>query len=471
MELRLLLRIAKRLDDDNALQMAVKTLDHMAQGGMYDQLGGGFHRYSTDDRWLAPHFEKMLYDNALLTLAYVEAYQVTKDEFYRETVEDTLAYVLREMTSPAGGFYSTQDADSEGEEGKFFVWTVKEAEAILGPDDAKLFCGVYDVSGPGNWEGHNILHLSRNLEVEAKMLSLPIDTLKARLKVCRQKLFDVRSKRIWPGRDEKILTSWNALMIAAFAKAAQVLEKPEYAQAATRAADFLLTTMRRPDGRLYRTTFSGATPKLNGYHDDYAYLVDALVTLYETTFEPRWIESALSLTKVMVEQFWDEAEAGFFYTGKDHETLIARTKDPHDNATPSGNAMAVCGLLRLAKLTGDADLMDKAMRTLHRFSGLMAGSAMAAGQMLIALDFQLGPVKEIAVVGDAANSEVIDVLRQLRQPFRPHQVVAWKGNAADGALPLLKDRPALGVVTTYVCESFTCQAPIIGAKELRDTLS
>jgi uncharacterized protein len=470
MELRLLLRIAKRLKDDNALGMAVTTLDHMARGGMYDQLGGGFHRYSTDERWLAPHFEKMLYDNALLSLAYIEAYQVTKDEFYRDTVEDTLAYVLREMTSAEGGFFSTQDADSEGEEGKFFVWTVQEVEAILGPDDAKLFCSIYDVSGPGNWEEHNILHLARNLEVEAKMLSLPVDVLKARLKVCRQKLFDVRSKRIWPGRDEKILTSWNALMIASFAKVAQVLEKPEYVTAATRAADFLLTTMRRPDGRLYRTTFARSAPKLNAYHDDYAYFIDALVTLYETTFEPRWIEAAKSLTKVMIEQFWDETDGGFYYTGKDHESLIARNKDPHDNATPSGNSMAVCALLRLAKLTGDADLMDKAMRTLHRFSGLMAKSPMAAGQMLVALDFQLGPVKEIVVVGKPTNPEVIDVLRQLRQPFRPHQVVAWKADAADGVLPLLGDRNALGDVTTYVCENFTCQAPIVGAKALRDSL-
>ncbi len=255
-------------------------------------------------------------------------------------------------------------------------------------------------------------------------------------------------------------------MIASFAKAAQVLEKPEYARAAARAADFLLTTMRRPDGRLYRTTLAGSAPKLNAYHDDYAYLIDALVTLYETTFEPRWIEAALSLTKVMIAQFWDDAAGGFFYTGKDHETLIARTKDPHDNATPSANSMAVCALLRLAALTGDADLFEKATRTLHLFSGLMARSPMAAGQMLIALDFQLGPVKEIAVVGDAANPEVIAVLRRLRRPFRPHQVVAWQAPddpAAAALVPLLKDRAALGAVTTYVCANFTCQAPIVGA--------
>jgi len=409
----------------------------------------------------------MLYDNALLSLAYLEAYQVTNNDFYREIAEQTLAYVLREMTGKEGAFFSTQDADSEGVEGKFFVWTMQEVEAILGRDDANLFCAVYDVSGAGNWEGHNILHLARNLNVEAKMQALPVEALKARLKTCKAKLLEVRGKRIWPARDEKILTSWNALMIASFAKAAQILEKPEYVEAAGRAADFLLTTMRRPDGRLHRTTLAGSAPKLNAYHDDYAYLIDALVTLYETTFEPRWIEAALSLTKVMIEQFWDGAEGGFFYTGKAHEALIARTKDPHDNATPSGNSMAVCALLRLAKLTGDAELLEKATRTLHLFSGLMARSPMAAGQMLIALDFELGPVKEIAVVGDAANPEVVEVLRQLRRPFRPHQVVAWQAGSAPAAadwLPLLKGRAALGAVTTYVCENFTCQAPIVGAK-------
>jgi uncharacterized protein len=483
MELRLLLRIAHRLKDDSALEMATKTLDHMALGGMYDQLGGGFHRYSTDERWLVPHFEKMLYDNALLSLAYLEAYQVTNKEYYREIVDETLAYVLREMTGSSGAFFSTQDADSEGVEGKFFVWTMKEIEEAMDAgrqkclphrDDAKLFCSVYDVTDAGNWEEHNILHLSRPLEIEAKMQELSAEELKACLKRCKEQLLAVRNRRIWPGRDEKILTSWNALMIASFAKAAQVLEKSEYAQAAVRAADFLLTTMRRPDGRLYRTTLAGSTPKLNAYLDDYAYLIDALVTLYETTFEPRWIEAALSLTRVMIEQFWDEAAGGFFYTGKDHEALIARTKDPHDNATPSGNSMAVCALLRLAALTGDADLLEKAKRTLHLFSGLMAGSPMAAGQMLIALDFQLGPVQEIAVVGEAANPEVIAVLRQLRRQFRPHQVVAWKaGNdsAAAEIVPLLKNRAALGAVTTYVCENFTCQAPIIGAKAFSEWAS
>jgi uncharacterized protein YyaL (SSP411 family) len=443
--------------------MATKTLDKMAMGGMYDQLGGGFHRYSTDERWLVPHFEKMLYDNALLSMAYLEAYQVTGNAFYRDIIEETLAYVLREMTGPEGAFYSTQDADSEGVEGKFFVWSMCEIESTLGPDDAKLFCSIYDISEMGNWETHNIPHLSRGLDIEAKMLGMPLDDLKARLKQSRAKLFQARSQRVWPGWDTKILTAWNALMIASFAKAAQVLEKPEYSQAATRAADFLLTKMRRDDGRLLRTTLGNAAPKLNAYLEDYAYLADALVTLYETTFEQRWIDAAVDLARIMFMQFWDEQDGGFYYTSRDHETLIARGKDPHDNATPSGNAMAVTALLRLAKLTGDSHLMEMAERTLRLFGGLMARSPMAAGQMLNALDFYFGPVKEIAVVGDAGNADVQTVLRHLRQAFRPHQVVAWKSRTADSTLPLLKVRKALGDVTTYVCADFTCKAPIVGA--------
>jgi uncharacterized protein len=470
MELCLCMRIAHRFGDDSALEMVTKSLDAMAMGGIYDQLGGGFARYSTDDRWLVPHFEKMLYDNALLTVAYVEAYQITGNDTYRHIIDETLAYVLREMTGPTGAFYSTQDADSEGVEGKFFVWTRQEIDAILGPDDANLFCSVYDVTPAGNWEGHNILHLSRSLDIEARMLNLPLDVLKSQLAACRQKLFDVRSQRVWPGRDEKILTAWNGLMIAAFARAAQVLDRPDYAQAATRAADFLLTTMRAPDGRLLRTTLGSAPPKLNAYLEDYAYVADALVTLYETTFEPRWIMSAQSLVKVMLDQFWDEGEGGFYYTGRDHESLIARSKDPHDHATPSGNSMAVSALLRLAKLTGDADLFEKAQRTLQVFRSLMARSPMAAGQMLCALDFYLGPVKEIAVIGEASHPEVIEALRHLRRPFRPHQVLAWKSPDAASELPLLQHRDAKGAVTTYVCENFTCAAPIVGAKALIETL-
>ncbi|MCI0377409.1 MAG: thioredoxin domain-containing protein [Gemmataceae bacterium] len=470
MELRLLLRLWKRFDADQALAMAQKTLERMARGGMYDQVGGGFHRYSTDERWLVPHFEKMLYDNALLSVAYLEAFQATGQRFYREIVEDTLAYVLREMTSPVGAFYSTQDADSEGEEGKFFVWTVEEIEKVLGKVEAELFCAVFDVTAEGNWEGHSILNRARSDEQEAKLLRIPEEELRRRLVQSKQKLYQVRSRRVWPARDDKILTAWNGLMIAAFAQAAQVLEKPEYTQAAVRAAEFLWTTMRCPDGRLFRTTGIGAAPKLNAYLEDYAYLIEAFVSVYETTFEPRWIERALELARVMIDQFWDESEGAFFFTGKDHEQLLTRSKDPHDNATPSGNSMAVTGLLRLYKLTGRTELFDKAERTLNVYRGLLEASPLAAGQMLIVLDFYLGPVQEFALVG--GGHEAAEALRLIRQGFRPNKVVAHQVTSGDHApVTLLEEKKSDDGVTTYICENFTCQASAVGLSELQGLLS
>ncbi len=466
MDLRLLLRLGLRFDADLAGSMVTKTLDNMAMGGIYDQLGGGFHRYSTDAHWLAPHFEKMLYDNALLSVTYLEAYQATGNVFYRAIVEDTLAYVLREMTSPLGPFFSTQDADSEGVEGKFFVWTRAEVDEILGQTEADLFAEIYDITTEGNWEGHNIPHLARALEQDAKLRQLSEVDLRQRLDASKKKLFSVRSRRVWPARDEKILTAWNALMIAAFAQAAQVLGKPEYTQTAVHAAEFLLTHMRTPQGRLLRTTGAGAPPKLNGYLEDYAYLIDALISLYETTFEPRWLKAAQELATVMIEQFWDDAEGGFFFTGKDHEALIARTKDPHDNATPSGNSMAVSGLLRLHKLTDQREWLDKAEKTLELYRGLLSSAPMAVGQMLIALDFHLGPVKEFAVVGDEERAH--EALAILRQGFRPHKVIAWKKpDDAANDVPLLQGKTGQGEVTTYICQDFSCQAPIVGIEALR----
>jgi uncharacterized protein YyaL (SSP411 family) len=473
-ELRLLLRVARRFGDDNALRMVRLTLDRMAMGGLYDQLGGGFHRYSTDARWLVPHFEKMLYDNALLTLAYVEAFQATGEPLYREVVEETLDYVMHEMIGPDGPFFSTQDADSEGEEGKFYVWSAAEVESVLGSELASVFNYVYDVTPEGNWEGHNILHRTKTYEQCARLLKIEEPELRRLLGEARRRLFEVRSHRVRPGRDEKVLTAWNGLMISAFAQAAQVLDNPVYAKAAARAADFILKTMRMPDGRLYRTWSQGSAPKLNGYLEDYAYLLDALVSVYETTFEPRWVEAALDVARVMIEQFWDEAEGGFYYTGRDHEQLIARTKDPHDNATPSGNAMAVTALLRLAKLTGRADLREKAERTLRLFRGIMEASPMAGAQMLIAYDFALGPIQEYAVVGDPAAEETRRVWRAIRSGFRPHKVVAFKSPSdatADAVVPLLAGKTASGTVTTYICENFTCAAPLVGAGAVEEALA
>jgi uncharacterized protein YyaL (SSP411 family) len=477
MDLRLSLRCWKRFDDAQALDMVRFTLDHMAMGGIYDHLGGGFARYSTDERWLVPHFEKMLYDNALLVPCYLETFQATGEAFYRDIAEETLGWVLREMTGPEGPFYSTLDADSEGEEGKFYVWTAAEIDQILGKDDSDLFSAVYGVESDGNWEhGKNILHRVKTFAQYARLNGLSEADLRTRLDVCRRKLFEARGRRVWPARDDKTLTSWNGLMIGALAQAARVLDRRDYAEAAARAADFLLTRMRTKDGRLLRTWSAGAEPKLNAYLEDYAFLLDGLVSLYEATFLPRWIEAALDVAEVMIDQFWDAADGGFFYTGRDHETLIARGKDPHDNAIPSGNAMAVTALLRLVKLTGRMDLQEKAETTLRLYRGLLAAHPLAAGQMLLALDFHLGPVQEIAIVGDPATEDTRRVLHLLSASYRPHQVVALKAPGSDEKKleelwPLLAGKTAQDSVTVYVCRNFTCQAPLVGVAAIEAALS
>jgi uncharacterized protein len=474
MEIRLLLRAWKRFSDEDAFHMARTTLEHMARGGIYDHLGGGFHRYSTDARWLVPHFEKMLYDNALLTVAYLEAYQATGEPFYRQVVDETLGYVLREMTSPDGPFYSTQDADSEGEEGKFFVWSADEVERVLGREAADIFTYVYGVTPGGNWEGHNVLHRTKSDEQDARMLGMSVAQLQKSIDESRRKLFQARERRIKPGRDEKILTSWNGLMIDAFALAAQVLGSEQYNCAAARAATFVLDSMRANNGRLFRTSSAGTKPKLDGYQEDYAFLINSLISLYETNFEPRWLDEALALADIMVDEFWDQDAGGFYLTGRHHERLPARTKDAHDSSTPSGNAMAATALLRIAKLSGRSDLWERAEQTLRLFGALLNSSSVAAGQMLLALDFYLGPVQEFAVVGDRAAPEVGRALGLIRGPFHPNKIVAFHSGRPDPApnksIPLLKGKTARGPVTTYICRDYTCQAPIDGVEALEAAL-
>jgi uncharacterized protein YyaL (SSP411 family) len=481
MDLRLLLRLWRRFGDGTALHMARHTLERMAMGGIWDHLGGGFARYSTDDRWLAPHFEKMLYDNALLTVVYAEAFQATRESFYRDIIEETLAWVGREMTSPEGAFYSALDADSEGVEGKFYVWTLGEIEQVLGKTDADRFADCYGVLPEGNWDDphdrstpKNILHRTKTFAQLAGLLGLPEGQLRDFLADCRQKLLAARGGRVRPGLDEKILTSWNALMITAVATAAQALGKPEYAAAAARAADFLLTRMRAPDGKLLRTCSAGKTARLNAYLEDYAYLVEALVTLYEATFEPRWLVEAARIAAVMIDQFWDPQGAGFFYTGRNHEQLIARGKDPHDNATPAGNSVAATALFRLVELTGRTDLREKGLDTLRLYRDLMDERPFAAAQMLIALDFHLGPVEAFAIIGDPGKEETQRVLRAIHGSFRPNKVVALRRPEKVGhedLIPLLAGKTAVGgQVTTYVCKDFACQAPLVGAEAVESAL-
>ena len=474
LELKLLLRIAARFNADDALQMVRHTLDKMARGGMYDQVGGGFHRYSIDHKWLVPHFEKMLYDNALLPPVYAEAWQATGDPFYRHVARETLDYVLREMTSPTGGFYSTQDADSEGQEGKFYVWSAVELDATLGPDLGELARRVYGVSEGGNFEGYNILCRSKTDEQDAKMQGMTVEAFREQLAKVKCKLYGKRAKRVWPGRDEKILTAWNGLMIAAFAKCGVAFGDPKYVAAATKAADFVLTHLRGPEGRLFRTTGVGQPPKLAGYLEDYAYTADALVSLYETTFDLKWLRAAAELADVMLKHFADAANGGFFYTADDHEALIARTKDLQDGSVPSGNAMAVTALQRLAVLLDRRDFAAAAERTLKAYRTVMAEQPAAAGQMLVALDFHLGPVDEVAVIGTAGHPETERVLNAVRGKFRPNRVVAFH-DPATGApptdVPLLADKPMQSAVTVYVCRNYSCQAPFVGGDAAEKGLS
>jgi uncharacterized protein YyaL (SSP411 family) len=471
LDLRVLLRCYARFSDEDALAVARLTLDKMARGGMYDHLGGGFHRYSVDERWLVPHFEKMLYDNALLSVAYLEAFQATGERFYRQVVEETLDYVLREMTDPSGAFYSTQDADSEGEEGKFYVWSEQGIEAVLDKEMAEVFDYVYGVSRPGNWEGHNILNRAKTDEQDARLLKTSVDELRTRLADAKRKLYAVRSRRVWPGRDEKFLTAWNGMMIVAFAKAGAVLERDDYTGAAAKAGTFVLEKMRGHDGRLFRTAGAGTPPKLNAYLEDYAFAIEALVALYEATFAVKWLRAAEELAGVMVEQFVD-ASGGFFTTGADHEQLLVRMKDQHDGSTPSGNSVAITALLRLATLTGNDRWRQTAERALTAMAGVMEQHPLAAGQLFVALDYWLGPVEEVAILGKLSDDEVRRVIRATRRPFAPRRVVAVAepGDEAAAKLPLFAERTPQGSVTTYICRNYACQAPVVGADAAEQAL-
>jgi uncharacterized protein YyaL (SSP411 family) len=498
MDLRLLLRVGRRYrrtenpaaigQGDAILEIVTKTLDRMAAGGIYDQLGGGFHRYSVDARWLVPHFEKMLYDNAQLIACYVDAYLVTKNEEYARIARQSVEYVLRDMTDSESGFYSTEDADSEGEEGKFYVWTPDEIKAVLGDERGEIFNYVYDVVDGGNFEGKSILNLPKSIEVCAQIKHLNPSELKRQLAEDRRKLFAEREKRVRPSRDDKVLVAWNGLMIDAMAYAAGALSEPRYAEAAIRAADFVLTKMRRSDGRLLHTWRAGQA-RFDAYLDDYACFINALVSAYEAGFDERYIDAAVELADQMIAHFGDRSGGGFFYTADDAEELLTRQKDLQDSATPSGNSMAATCLIRLGKLTGRTNYIDAALSSLRTAAGLLHRHPMAAGQMLIALDWFLGPTYEIAILGGAFDVATMQALAELRQRYIPNKVVAFRseptrppaGEAADSneiirhirssALDALfagkeaNEQPP----TVYVCEDFACQAPVTGVEKALTT--
>jgi len=423
-----------------------------------------------------PHFEKMLYDNALLTSAYLDAFLATREERFARVARETCDYILRYMTDEAGGFHSTEDADSEGEEGKFYVWKPAEIQQILGKEAGDRFCYVYDVSSEGNFEhGQSILNLPKTIEQCAAVRGWNLDDLKKELATSRTKLLAVRDQRVRPGKDDKVLVNWNALMIDALARAGIALAEPKYLAAAKKAAQFILRQMSNKKGRLFHTWRMG-TAKLDAYLDDYAYLSNALVTLYESTFDEFWIDAAGGLVDVIIKHFEDKDRGSFFFTADDHEQLIARNKDLLDASVPSGNAMAATALIRLGKLAGRTDYLEAAGRTLAVAAPIMERSPTGAGQMLIALDLWQGPIKEVVLIGGKDEKENRQLSNLLRDGYRPNRVSAYRpatdeSNQAVGRSawlePLFAGRTAIkDQPTLYICENFTCGAPIVGVQPI-----
>ena len=472
MNLEVLLRHHKRTGDRAALSGVELTLRQMANGGIYDQLGGGFARYSVDEYWLVPHFEKMLYDNALLARLYLDAYQATGEGFYRRIAEETLDYVARDMTSPEGGFYSAEDADSEGEEGKFYVWTPLEIEDALDPDEARIAMRYWDVTVGGNFEGKNILNVPRPPEAVAAEFGISAQELWTRILDIRQKLLAEREKRVRPGRDEKVLAAWNGLMLRAFAFAARVLDREDYRRIAEENASFLLEKLE-DDGRL-RRSYKDGRARFNGYLEDYACVADGLVALYEATFETRWLAEAVELVDAINELFWDAGRGIFYDTAADHEELVTRPRDYYDNASPSGTSVAVDVLLKLAVLLDRDDYRTRAQAVIEDLSGAIARIPGGFGRLLSALDFHLSTPYEIVVIGDPDAPDARALLGAVYSDYLPNKVVAGRSESDEEAarlVPLLADRPKRdGKATAYVCVHYACQNPTTDPAELRTQL-
>ena len=474
--LELLLRHHLRTGEGAALDMVVHTLRRMAAGGMRDHLGGGFHRYSVDARWLVPHFEKMLYDNALLARAYLDAYRVTGAEDLRAVAEDTLDYLRSDLLAPEGGFYSARDADSEGEEGVFYVWTLPEIEEVLGSAEARLFARVYDVSAGGNFEGSNILHLPHEIGAVARSQGTSGEELSERLAPHRQALREARARREPPFRDEKVLTSWSSMAVRAFAEAGAALERPDYLEVATAGADFLWTRMRA-NGRLLHTYMAGQAgtegeAKIAGFLDDHAALGNALLSLHGATLEPRWLDAARWLCDQVLGLFWDEAAGTVFDTPADGEPLLLRPRDPMDNATPSGPSLAAELLLRAGHVFDEGRYLSAAERILHTEANALMRFGPAFGRMLSVLDRWLAEPEEVVVIGapgDRATRALIGAAHA-----RLHRNLTVVGRSPEervAGVPLLQDRALLdGRPAAYLCRRYACRAPVSEPRQVRDIL-
>jgi uncharacterized protein YyaL (SSP411 family) len=469
MTLEFVLRCAVR-GWEPATRIVTTTLDRMADGGIYDHLGGGFARYSTDASWHVPHFEKMLYDNAQLARLYTRAWQVTSDDRYRRVATETIEYLLREMHHSEGGFFSSQDADSEGVEGRFFVWTWDELVALVGPAVAAYLGATPE----GNWEGTNVLWRPRTVADVAVDHGLSAEGLASEVEDARTTLFEIREGRVRPATDDKVLTAWNALAIGALAEAGRVFSEPSYIRAAVRCAEFVLTHLRDQRGRLLRSWRNGTAGR-PGFADDYAVMASACLTLYETTFELRWFEEAVTLADELLRLFRDDERGGFFQTGSDAEALVLRPKELYDNATPSGNSVAAEVLLRLALLTGDAGYEHAGLAGLRLIRDAMAEAPTGFGQALCALDLYLGPSHEVAIIGDLAAADTHALTAEVTSSvYRPNVVLAVAApddERAAETVPLLRDREMHeGRATAYVCERFTCKLPVTDVEALQEQL-
>jgi uncharacterized protein len=457
------------------LDLVELTLHHMGHGGIYDHLGGGIARYSTDPYWLVPHFEKMLYDQALVSSIYLEAFQVTRKAWYGHVAADMLNYVLTDLRSPEGGFYSTRDADSEGHEGKYYVWTKPEVLAVLGSEAGELFCSFYDVTDQGNWEGRSILNVQRSVETVARLHGLDAERLETILADARTRMLAERSRRVPPGLDDKILTSWNGLMIASLARGGRILDEGRYTTAAAQAADFVLSSMSE-QGRLLRTYRQGIA-HIGGYLDDHAFFIEGLLELYESTFEKRWLNEAARLADLMIERFWDEADGAFFYTADDAERLIVRSKDGRDNAIPSGTSVALMVLVRLAVLLDRQDLRAKADRTIRAFAGVLAEYPLGFERFLAGVAAASSALREVAVVGSLNDPRTLSLVQAVHQVYDPWRIVALldpedrDAAAWQVRVPLLRGKTVVnGHPAAYVCRNHTCRQPVTDDEALRAEL-
>ncbi|MCW4008153.1 MAG: thioredoxin domain-containing protein [Candidatus Bathyarchaeota archaeon] len=465
-----LLRYWNRTKEKAALEMVEKTLRAMRLGGIFDHVGFGFHRYSTDAEWLVPHFEKMMYDQALLVLAYIEAYQVTSDALFKLTAKEVLEYVLRDLTSPDGVFYSSEDADSEGEEGKFYLWTEEEIRNTLSREEADLAIRIFGISSMGNYaeairrrNRKNILHIAKPLTEIAPELNMSLDELAFRLNKISHALFDKKKSRIPPAKDYKILLDWNGLMIAALAKASFVFNEPRYMEAARIAADFILANMRSENGTLYHLYAKGEK-SVKGFLDDYAFFVFGLIEIYESSFEDKYLQAVSELTKTMIEQFWDKTIGGFYFTTKDADAAFPRIKEVYDGAVPSGNSVALLNLLRLAQLSSETEYADKANQIITAFSQEVKQAPAAHTFMFIGLDFALGPTYQVTLVGDPNEENMQDMFRALKAQYLPNVVVSLKRDNEMGY------KKIEGKATAYVCCNQICMPPTNKAEKLLQLL-